>query len=42
MIYKFINRDLFGIINEYTDLRNFCDTCRSFSILKFCYKILYT
>ena len=39
----FININLFMTINEYTDLRSLCDTCRSFSILKkFCHKILYT
>ena len=30
----FINIDLFGTINEYTDLRSLCDTCRSFATLK--------
>ena len=30
----FHNIDLFRIINEYTDLRSFCDTCRSFATLK--------
>ena len=27
----FTNLDLFRIIYEYTDLRSFCDTCRSFA-----------
>ena len=30
----FLNIDLFQTINEYTDLRSFCDTCRSFATLK--------
>ena len=30
----FFNIDLFNSINEYTDLRSFCDTCRPFSTLK--------
>ncbi len=30
----FSNTDLFRTINEYTDLRSLCDTCRSFATLK--------
>ena len=30
----FININLFITIDEYTDLRSFCDTCISFAILK--------
>lgn len=30
----FLNINLFMNINEYTDLRSFCDTCISYSILK--------
>ena len=30
----FSNIDLFRIINEYTDLRSLCDTCRLFATLK--------
>ena len=30
----FFNINLFVTINDYTDLRSFCDTCISFSILK--------
>ncbi len=30
----FTNPDLFRLINEYTDLRSICDTCRLFATLK--------
>ena len=30
----FLNIDIFKYIDKYTDLRNFCDTCRSFATLK--------
>ena len=30
----FTNLDLFILINEYTDLRNLCDTCLLFARLK--------
>ena len=34
MMDLFINPDLFRVINEYTDLRNLCDTCTFLSTLK--------
>ena len=34
MIDLFINPDIFRFINEYTDLRNLCDTCTFLSTLK--------
>ena len=34
MINLFTNTDLFGTINEYTDLRSLCDTCILFATLK--------
>jgi hypothetical protein len=34
MMDLFINPELFRVINEYTDLRNLCDTCTFLSTLK--------
>ena len=34
MIFIIMNLDLFGIINDYTDLRSLCDTCVFLSTFK--------
>ena len=34
MIFTIMNLDLFGIINDYTDLRSLCDTCVLLSTFK--------
>ena len=34
MIFIIMNQDLFGIINDYTDLRSVCDSCVFLSTFK--------